>query len=231
MSEKSLQEQIDKINSKLDLLIEEVTIQRQNREAMNDLLDDVAVIGKDAFRNVVTELDNAGIELNRDALKCLTLRLIRNIENMGMVVEMLESISDLTKDLTPIVKQIGLDGVNKFHELEQKGYFSILNQIGIAMDTIVSRYDKEDLDKLSGNLVQVFDTLSIVSDEKVLEKINAIFSTLRDIKTEDVKEFSVWRILKDMNKPEVRKSIGFMMAFLEIINDPNRKSREINKLN
>ncbi len=80
MSEKSLQEQINNINSKLDLLIEEVTIQRQNREAMNDLLDDVAVIGKDAFRNVVTELDNAGIELNRDALKSLTLRLIRNIE-------------------------------------------------------------------------------------------------------------------------------------------------------
>ena len=80
---------------------------------------------------------------------------------------------------------------------------------------------KKNLNKLSENLVQVFDTLSIVSDKKVLEKIDAIFSTLRDIKTEDVKEFSIWRVLKDFNKPEFKKSIGFMMAFLELINEKN----------
>ena len=46
MSDKLLQEQINDINRKLDLLIEESTVQRQNREAVNDLVDDVAVISK-----------------------------------------------------------------------------------------------------------------------------------------------------------------------------------------
>ena len=77
-------------------------------------------------------------------LSDLGLRLIRNVNNMGMVLEMLESLTDLAKDATPIVKQMGLDGVKKFHEFEQKGYFEILNQLGIAMDTIVSRYSKEE---------------------------------------------------------------------------------------
>lgn len=231
MSEKIMQEQINEINRKLDLLIEEVTIQRQSREAINDLVDDVAVIGKDVFRTAVTELDNAGVELDGENLRDLGFRLIRNIDNMGMVLEMLESLTDLAKDATPIVRQIGLDGVKKFHEFEQKGYFEILNQIGIAMDTIVSRYSKEDLNKLSDNLVHVFDTLTIVSDKKVLEKIDAIFSTLRDIRTEEVKEFSVWRVIKDFNKPEFKKSIGFMMAFLEIINEKNKNQIERNNLN
>ncbi len=226
-----MQEQINEINRKLDLLIEEVTIQRQSREAINDLVDDVAVIGKDVFRTAVTELDNAGVELDGENLRDLGFRLIRNIDNMGMVLEMLESLTDLAKDATPIVRQIGLDGVKKFHEFEQKGYFEILNQIGIAMDTIVSRYSKEDLNKLSDNLVHVFDTLTIVSDKKVLEKIDAIFSTLRDIRTEEVKEFSVWRVIKDFNKPEFKKSIGFMMAFLEIINEKNKNQIERNNLN
>ena len=53
MSDKLIQEQINDINRKLDLLIDEVTIQRQNREAVNDLIDDVAVIGKDVFKNMV----------------------------------------------------------------------------------------------------------------------------------------------------------------------------------
>ena len=231
MSEKIMQDQINDINRKLDLLIEEVTIQRQNREAINDLVDDVAVIGKDVFRNTVVQLDNAGVELDGENLRDLGFRLIRNIDNMGAVLEMLESITDLAKDATPIVKQIGLDGVKKFHEFEQKGYFEVLNQIGIAMDTIVSRYSKQDISRLSENLVQVFDTLAIVSDKKVLEKIDAIFSTLRDIRTEDVEEFSIWRTIKDFRTPEFKKSLGFMMAFLEIINEKNKNQEEKNNLN
>ena len=221
MSDKLIQEQINDINRKLDLLIDEVTIQRQNREAVNDLIDDVAVIGKDVFKNMVTQLDDAGIELDREALSSLVMKLIRNIGSFGMVLETLESLNDLTKDITPIVKQIGLDGINKFNELEQKGYFEVINQLGITIDTVMSRYSRDDLRKLSENLIPVTDTLMIIADPRVLEKINSITTTLRDIKTNEIEEYSVWRMIREMRKPEVKKSIGFIMAFLSIINEKN----------
>jgi hypothetical protein len=87
MSDKLIQEQINDINRKLDLLIDEVTIQRQNREAVNDLIDDVAVIGKDVFKNMVIQLDDAGIELDREALRSLVMKLIRNIGSLGMTLQ------------------------------------------------------------------------------------------------------------------------------------------------
>jgi uncharacterized protein YjgD (DUF1641 family) len=225
MSDKLIQEQINDINRKLDLLIDEVTIQRQNREAVDDLIDDVAVIGKDVFKNMVTQLDDAGIELDGEALRSLVMKLIRNIGSMGMILETLESLNDLTKDITPIVKQIGLDGINKFNELEQKGYFDIINQLGITIDTVVSRYSREDLMKLSDNLIPVTDTLMIIADPRVLEKINSITTTLRDIKTDEIEEYSVWRMIREMRKPEVKKSIGFIMAFLSIINEKNNSKQ------
>ena len=83
MSDKLIQEQIRDINRKLDLIIDETSYQRQNREAVNDLVDDVAVIGKDVFKQMVTQLDDAGIELDSEALRCLLLRLIRNIGSLG----------------------------------------------------------------------------------------------------------------------------------------------------
>ncbi len=226
MSDKLIQEQINDINRKLDLLIDEVTIQRQNREAVNDLIDDVAVIGKDVFKNMVSELDDAGIELDGEALRSLVMKLIRNIGSMGMVLETLESLNDLTKDMTPIVKQIGLDGINKFNELEQKGYFEVINQLGITIDTVMSRYSREDLRKLSENLIPVADTLMILADPRVLEKINSITTTLRDIKTNEIEEYSVWRMIREMRKPEVKKSIGFIMAFLSIINEKNSSKQK-----
>jgi uncharacterized protein YjgD (DUF1641 family) len=225
MSDKLIQEQIKEINRKLDLILDETSVQRQNREAVNDLVDDVAVIGKDAFKQMVTQLDDAGIELDSEALRCLILRLIRNIRSMGMVLEILESFTDLAKDVTPIVKQIGLDGVQKFHELEQKGYFEILNQLGKTMDTVLSRYSKEDLQRLSDNLIPVADTLVKIADPNLLNKINAASTALKDINPEDIEEYSVWRLIRQMNKPEVRKSFGFIMAFLQNISKTKRNTK------
>jgi len=221
MSDKAMQEQINEINRKLDLLLEESAVQRQNREAVTDLVDDVAVIGKDAFKTMVYELDNAGVEFDGDALKCLLLKLIRNVENMGMLLETIESVNDLMKDLSPIVKQVGLDSIQKFHEFEQKGYFEIIAQLGTASDKIVSRYSREDIMKLSDNLVPVADALMNLGNRNFLEKLNAITTALGEIKTEEIEEYSVWRIMRELNKPQVRKSLGFIMAFLTKINEQN----------
>jgi len=225
MSEEFVQEQIKEINRKLDLILEENEVQRQNREAIKDLIDDVAFIGNDAFKNLVKELDHATIELDTEALKCLSLRLVRNIRSLGMVMEALESLSDLLKDISPIIKQIGLDGAQKFYELEQKGYFEILSQVGKAIDTIMSRYKTEDFQNLSDNLVLFADTLTNISDPRLLNKLNIAVSALKNIDPENIKEYSVWGLLRQMNKPEVRKSIGFIMAFLNnIINTEDKQN-------
>jgi uncharacterized protein YjgD (DUF1641 family) len=223
MSDKLLQEEIREINRKLDLILEDATIQRQSRESVNDLIDDVSVIGKDVFKNMVTKLDDAGIELDGEALQDISLRLIRNVNNIGMILEVLESFTDLAKDVTPIIKQIGLDGVQKFYELEQKGYFEVLNQMGKTADTLLSKYSIEDLRKISENLIPTIDTLINIADPKVLNKINAATNALKAINPEDIEEYSVWRLMRQMNKPEVKKSIGFVMAFLQNITKAENK--------
>ncbi len=223
-TEKPIQAQIDEINRKLDLILDEVSVQRQNRESVNDLIDDAAIIGKDVFHQMVVQLDNAGIELDGDALRCLVLRLVRNVSSLGMVLQTLESFTDLVKDLTPIVKQIGLDGVQKFNELEQKGYFDLINQLTITFDTLITRYSREDIQKLSGNLIPVTETLMNITDPRLLSKVNAATTALREINPEDIEEYSVWRLMKQLRKPEVRKSIGFIMAFLNNISGTVKKN-------
>lgn len=227
MTENPVQIQIDDINRKLDIILDDITIQRQSREAVNDLMSDLSVVGKDAFKNMVEELDHANIELDSEAMKCLVLRLIRNISSIGMLLETIESMTDLFKDLSPIVKQIGLDGVQKFHELEQKGYIEAARQLGKTMDTIMTRYSTEDIKNLSENLVSVFDTLITISNPGVLNKINASVVALRDTDPKEIEEYSVWKLLRSLNKPEVRKSIGFIMTFLNNISKPEIEKEQI----
>lgn len=214
MSDKLIQEEIKEINRKLDLLLEENAIQRQRREAVDDLIEDVSIVGKEAVSHMILRLDNAGIELDSEALQCLILRLIRNIQSLGMVLETLESVTDLVKDMSPVVKQVGLDGIQKFHEMEQKGYFELLNQTGKTIDKILSRYSIEDISKLSDNLIATFDLLT---DPGLLGKLNVATRALKDIDPDKIEEYSVWKLMRQINKPQVKKSLGFIMAFINNI--------------
>jgi len=102
----NIQEQLNDINRKLDIVLDEVIAQKQTRQSIEDLTADLTLIGTDIFSSTVTELDNAGVEVDGEAVKLLILKLIRNIDTITELFEMLESGKDLLKDLSPIIQQL-----------------------------------------------------------------------------------------------------------------------------
>lgn len=61
MTDQNIQTQINEINRKLDIVLEEVYSQKQARQTVEDLVTDLSLIGTDMFKASVVELDNAGI--------------------------------------------------------------------------------------------------------------------------------------------------------------------------
>ncbi len=56
------------------------------------------------------------------------LKLVRNVDTLNEMFEMMESVNDLVKDVTPILHQMGLDGIHMMNEFEQKGYFEFMKE-------------------------------------------------------------------------------------------------------
>jgi len=224
MTDNNLQTQIDQINHKLDLILEEATLQKQNRDIVVDLVDDLAIVGKDAFKGMVDSLDNAGIEVDGNQVNYLILNFVRNINNMNMLFQTLENITDFLKDASPIIKQIGIDATDKFNELDNKGYFEVLNQLTIALDTIMSKYSRKDIENLSDNIITVMETLMAITDPAVMKKIEIFARAYKEIDHESVPEYSIWKVIRELNKPDMKKSIGFIMTFLRKINASELKS-------
>lgn len=190
MEEKNVQEQIDELNHKLDRVLEFVEIQHRKREELDDLMKDLTLISKDAFNSTVSALDNAGIELDPCGVQCLLIKLLRNLSTFGEMIELMESAKDLAKDLTPIIRQIGLDVIQKMHELDEKGYIDSFMTIG---KNLTSKETVDALVKLS--------------------------QALNDVKMDDrVDDKSFWRLFKQMRSKEVRKSLSYSMRLLEEIN-------------
>jgi uncharacterized protein YjgD (DUF1641 family) len=183
MAEKDLQKQINEINQKLDEILACATQQRLRSAMLDDLLSDLSIVGKDAFRSTVTELEKQGIELNVDDLKYLSFKIIKNLDKFTNTVSAFESVYDLLHDISPVAREVIIDFIKKLHELEQKGYFSFFAEILKVLDNVIITYQKMD--------------------------------------HENIPEYSVWKVMKELRKPEMKKNIGFLMTFLKNLSAKN----------
>jgi len=177
MAEKDLQKQINEINEKLDEILACATQQRLRSAMLDDLLADLSIVGKDAFRSTVTELEKQGIELNVDDLKYLSFKIIKNLDKLTNTVSAFESVYDLLHDLSPVAREVIIDFIKKLHEFEKKGYFSFFADMLKVLDKVVITYQKMDF--------------------------------------ENIPEYSIWKAMKELRTPEMKKGIGFLMTFLK----------------
>ena len=215
MAEENIQAQIDAINRKLDLILEEMHAQRESRQSLEDLTDDLSIIGKDIFKNTVIQLDKAGVEVDTEALTGIGLKLLRNINNINEFLEMLESINDFMKDAGPIVHQVGLDAIKKMHELEQKGYIDFFRELSKSLDNIVTHFSVEDVKALSDNVVFILETVKNLTQPDMLKAINNALAIYKNLDMDQVEEYSLFKAMMEFRKPEMKRGIGFMITFLK----------------
>jgi len=215
MDNNNIQEQINDINRKLDIVLDEIVAQKQTRQSIEDLTADLTIISKDVFASTVTELDNASVEVDGEAVKLLLLKLVRNIDTLTDLFEMLESGKDLLKDLTPIIQQVGLDSIHMMNDFERKGYFEFIQQWVKIIDIIVANISKDDLEMLANNIVPLMDIIKGVMKPDVLKSVNNALSVYEKTNINTVEEYSLFKAFRVMNSKDMRKGIGFMMTFLQ----------------
>ena len=126
MAESNIQAQLDEINRKLDLVMECAMGQRHQSGAIEDLIADLSIVGKDAYNSSVTLLEKHNIEIDPEDFSVLALRLLKNIKNINAAIDAFESAFDLVRDAAPLVKEMIIDLSKKMHGLEQKGYFDVV---------------------------------------------------------------------------------------------------------
>ena len=217
MDNKNIQEQINDINRKLDIVLEEVMAQRETRLSLEDLTADLTIVGTDVFKSTVSDLDNAGIELDGEALKMLAFKLIRNVDTITEMFEMLESANDFVKDVSPILHQVGLDGIKMANEFEQKGYFEFFGATMKIMDNIVTHFSVEDVQALADNIVTIMETIKSLTQPDMLKAINSGVVVYKSIDVQDVPEYSLFKAMLAMNSKEMRRGLGFMITILKNI--------------
>jgi len=195
MAEINIQAQLDEINRKLDLVMECATGQRLRSDALEDLMADLSIVGRDVYHSSVTLLEKHDVEIDPEEFRILAIRLLKNVGNINSALGAFESAFDLIHDASPLVKEMIIDFSKKLNDFEQKGYFEFLTSLGRAMDKIITHTSAADIDRGVDYIVRILDTI-------------------KDLK-QPVPEFSIFRMLREMNSQEMKKVFGFLVTFMK----------------
>ena len=186
MDELTINKRLDALESKIDIILEHVNLQRLNTQSITDLTNDFAIIGKDFYDTSVEELDKRNVELDPAEITDLLITFLRNIKNIREMLNMVEMGFDLLKELGPILNETLIDFIKKFGELERDGYFEFVKNLYPIIDNIVKGLTKEDLKGLADNIMLIIYTVKDITQPNMLKSIDNAVRIYSSIETRDI---------------------------------------------
>jgi uncharacterized protein YjgD (DUF1641 family) len=222
MEDKNLQAQINELNSKLDIILEEIELQRKHRREMEDLKDDLMSVGKDLYETAVDELDQIHDHVNTRDILHFGKYMLRNINTISKVIQQLESTKDFLKDASPLIRESIIDFMARLDEFDRKGYFEFIKESQNIIDKIVTSFNKDDVQALGDNVVTILNTVKNLTQPDMLHSINNAVNVYKSLDFEVSNETSILKLLKEMNTPEFKRGMAFLIQFLKNISEINK---------
>jgi len=219
----STSKQIAELNQKVDTILEYVNQQRLKSQAMDDLVSDVSIIGKDVYDSTVKALDEHEVVLDPDELRELGIRVAQNVGNFNSILDTMGSVLDLLRDVGPIANEVIIDATKKLNEFEQKGYFEFMREFGNIVDNVVSYYQVEDARMLADNVVAILDTVKNLTQPDMLKSVDNAVRVFSKLEMDDIPSYSVFKVMRELNKPEMKKAMGFFVTFMKNLSENQKK--------
>jgi uncharacterized protein YjgD (DUF1641 family) len=219
MKNENVQDQIDSVNTKLDLILEEIEHQKRHRKEMEDLKDDLMRVGTGIYQTAITELEELHDHTSGDDLLFLGKKLLRNINNITQTFELLENAKGFLQDFNPVSRELIFDAMKKFDEFDRKGYFEFIKELEKVADKVVTSFSVEDVKALAENIVTILNTIKNLTQPDMLKALNnavLVYNKL-DINIED--DISYMKLIKELKTPEMKKGLAFGIKYLKSLSE------------
>ena len=215
MTTLTVEDQLTQIQGSLAAIQDELSIIRRTRDEIQDLKEDMSIVAKDVFKTLVLEMEEISPYINNGELVDLLKRTVRNIGGFNKLLMQMESIEDFITDATPVGKEVFNDSVAQLQKFQEKGYFDYARELGGIMENVTENFSPEDVRMLSENIVTILHTVKSLTQPDMLNAVNNAAAIFEHLDPSKVEEYSLWRVIKEVNSPEMRRAWGLFYTFLK----------------
>ncbi len=222
MSGSDISGQLAEIQTTLDGITAELALVRKQRQEMEDLKEDLTRVAKDLFAGAIEEFEDIAPFVKTGDFLHLVKLILRNTNNITEVIAKLESVLDFFEDFKPIGKELFGDTLNFLDRLDRAKYFEFANEAVRISDNVVKHFSSEDVRLLADSIVPILETIKSITQPQMMHAITNATTVFDNMNVDDIQEVSIWKALREMSTPEMKRGLGFIIAFMKNIS--NQKS-------
>ncbi len=212
-----LNQKIDALTVQVAYLTEETRLQRQRRLDWDELKSDVTPIATDVFRLTVEQLNEIESYVQLEDVLRIFKRLARNTRNLEQMLDQLESLSELSRNLGPLSQEAFTTVMKALDQMERKGYFKFLQGGANIAEQIVTSFTEDDVRQLGDNVVLILTTVKEMTQPDIMRLVQNTASVIREEEQDD--NISMLSILRQLNDPAVRRGLSKTLTVLKAVSD------------
>ncbi|WP_322792985.1 DUF1641 domain-containing protein [Bellilinea sp.] len=212
----TLNQKLDALSAQVAYLTEQARIAEQEREARSDLVDTAMPIAREAMDIVTRELEEVQEEIRMEDLLRLSKKLLRHVPQLEMLLDQLDSLSDLLETIGPISREMITKLTTLMEELDNKGYFAFARGGTRLVDNVVTSFTEEDVNRLGDNIVLILNTVKDMTQPEILSFVRNTLLLAEEEVSKPVNT-SLVSILRQMQDPDVRRGLALTLRVLRAI--------------
>jgi uncharacterized protein YjgD (DUF1641 family) len=214
-----INQKLDALTAQMAVLSEQARLSAQTRDAANDLVETAVPIARDAITLASIHLEEVQGYVELDDLLRLVKKLVRRVPQIEMLLDQLDSVTDMLEITRPILKE-GMDKATSVaNELERKGYVDFVQGGMRLADNVVTSFTREDVDRLGDNVVLILNTVKEMTQPEVMGLVQRTALSVQDAEDTPMEPPSIFALLKSMRDPQTRRGLAKVMAMLHTVGE------------
>jgi uncharacterized protein YjgD (DUF1641 family) len=204
------------IGEQIEFLTQQAYESNRRQREWDELRGDLAPIANDLYKITVDQLEEIQAYVQLEDILGLAKRLARNTRNIDQLLDQMESMQDLWRDIAPLTDDMFHQLVVMLNDMEQKGYFGFVRQSAYVADQIVTSFSEEDVQLLGDNVVLILETVKALTQPEMMNLVNNLTQGFQDVDGQaDELPSSLFGLMGQMRDPDVRRGLAITMAMLK----------------
>jgi uncharacterized protein YjgD (DUF1641 family) len=68
---------------------------------------------------------------------------------------------------------------------------------------------------LADNIVTIMETVKNFTQPEMMKTLNNAVNIYSSMNIDEAPQYSVWKLMREMNQPEMKKALGFFVMFMK----------------
>ncbi|MBL8928700.1 MAG: DUF1641 domain-containing protein [Kineosporiaceae bacterium] len=203
--------QLDRIETSLVALAEEVHQLRAERDRWRELTHELMPVAQGAMSLASRELEDLSGDVTIEDLARFARTAARALPQLEALMAQVGPASELVHEVTSLTGA-GVGALSaSLARAEERGYFTFARGGAAILDQVVASFGEEDLRALGANVVLILETVKQMTQPEVMRFLS---QTVEEVKEDHGPPPSTLALIRQLRDPQVRRGLGRALTVL-----------------